>query len=52
VSGLTAGRTYYFAVKTRDESGNWSLISNVLVSTTDTSDRTPPADVRDLRSGH
>jgi chitodextrinase len=34
VSGLAAATTYYFAIKTADESGNWSLISNVISKTT------------------
>jgi hypothetical protein len=29
VSGLTDGQLYYLALKTADEAGNWSLISNV-----------------------
>jgi chitodextrinase len=29
VSGLCAGTTYYFAIKAKDEWGNWSGISNV-----------------------
>lgn len=29
VSGLTACTTYYWAIKSRDEAGNWSAISNV-----------------------
>ena len=29
VDGLTAGETYYFALKTRDPAGNWSALSNV-----------------------
>ena len=28
--GLTNGTTYYFAIKTVDDAGNWSLISNVV----------------------
>lgn len=30
VRGLTAGITYYFAIKTVDDAGNWSGISNLL----------------------
>jgi flagellar hook capping protein FlgD/fibronectin type III domain protein len=30
VRGLTYGTTYYFAVKTADDAGNWSGLSNVL----------------------
>jgi len=29
VSGLTRGTTYYFAVRTEDDAGNWSGLSNV-----------------------
>ncbi len=29
VSGLNPGSTYYLAIKTRDEVGNWSTLSNV-----------------------
>jgi hypothetical protein len=30
VSGLTNGTTYWFALRTRDDAGNWSGISNVV----------------------
>ena len=30
VRGLTYGTTYYFAIKTTDDAGNWSGLSNVL----------------------
>ena len=30
VSGLTFGTTYYFAIRTQDDAGNWSGLSNVL----------------------
>ncbi len=30
VSSLTPGQTYYFAIKTRDDEGNWSDLSNVV----------------------
>ena len=30
VRGLTPGTTYYFALRVRDESGNWSGLSNVV----------------------
>jgi phosphodiesterase/alkaline phosphatase D-like protein len=29
VTGLSPGTTYYFAIKTADDAGNWALISNV-----------------------
>lgn len=42
VRGLTRGTTYYFAVKTVDDQGNWSGISN-LVRWDWTLDTAPPA---------
>lgn len=30
VRGLTAGATYYFALRVRDDAGNWSALSNVV----------------------
>ena len=33
VGGLNYGTTYYFALKTADERGNWSAISNIAVRT-------------------
>jgi len=30
VHGLTAGRTYWFAIRTADDRGNWSPLSNVV----------------------
>jgi hypothetical protein len=33
VSGLTNGTLYYFAIKARDEAGNWSSMSNVTSKT-------------------
>ncbi len=50
VTGLSAGRTYYFALETRDEAGNWSGLSNVVTVTTDGTDVTPPSDVKDLKA--
>ncbi len=47
VVGLNQGATYYFAMKSVDESANWSLISNI-VSATTTSDTTPPAPIVNL----
>jgi hypothetical protein len=49
--GLTPGTAYYFAIKTRDEMSNWSLLGNVLAVTTPLTDPVPPAAVRDLNSG-
>ncbi len=47
VTGLVAGTTYYFAIKTADEVPNWSGISNV-VSRTTAGDGTPPSAINDL----
>lgn len=46
ISGLSGSRTYYVAIKTTDNSGNVSLLSNVVSGTT--SDTVAPAPVRDL----
>ncbi len=44
VTGLPAGAAYYFAIKARDEAGNWSLISNVIQKTVNTTlDADPPS---------
>lgn len=52
VSGLLPLTGYWFAIKTADEVGNWSTISNVVaVTTAAVPDRTPPAAVRDARRG-
>lgn len=32
ITGLTAGVIYYFAIKTVDDAGNWSVLSNVVNS--------------------
>ncbi|MBI4267224.1 MAG: S8 family serine peptidase [Chloroflexi bacterium] len=40
-SGLSAGATYYFALKTADQANNWSEISNVVRAATSS----PPAEV-------
>ena len=42
VHGLTPGHTYYFAIRTADNQGNWSLLSNV-VQFDWTIDTAPPA---------
>jgi chitodextrinase len=46
VTGLTPGTLYYFAIKTADEAGNWSAISNVVSATT--TDNVPPASIKNL----
>jgi len=49
ISGLSSGRTYYFALKTSDETNNISPLSNVVsAGTTSTNDITPPAAVTNL----
>jgi chitodextrinase len=40
VTGLSQGTTYWFAIRTRDDAGNWSPISNVAQWTTDASSDT------------
>ena len=42
VTGLLPDTTWYFALRTADEKGNWSLLSNVV-------DATMPADLPDAR---
>jgi hypothetical protein len=41
VHGLTSGTTYYFAIRVRDDAGNWSDLSNVV--RWDGLDTAPPA---------
>jgi chitodextrinase len=49
VQGLTQGTTYWFALKTRDEVGNTSALSNVPSrATLQSSDTTPPAQINTL----
>ena len=44
VTGLSPATTYWFAIRTRDESGNWSAISNIVQWTTvSAEDGTRPA---------
>jgi len=49
VSGLSGSSTYYIAIRTTDNSGNLSPLSNVVNATT--TDTVPPAPVRDLSYG-
>ena len=51
ISGLTPGATYYFAIKARDEAGNWSLLGNVIAVQMKTADLVPPNSVPDLTGG-
>ncbi|HET7497274.1 MAG TPA: fibronectin type III domain-containing protein [Candidatus Eisenbacteria bacterium] len=46
IGGLSGSRTYYVAIKTTDDAGNVSVVSNVVNGTT--SDTVAPAPVRDL----
>ena len=46
IGGLSGSRTYYVAIKTTDDAGNVSVLSNVVNGTT--SDTVAPAPVRDL----
>ncbi|HSG99592.1 MAG TPA: leucine-rich repeat domain-containing protein, partial [candidate division Zixibacteria bacterium] len=46
VAGVAVDSTWYFALKTRDESNNTSLLSNVVKSTFE--DQAPPSAVNDL----
>lgn len=49
VDGLEAGTQYYFAIRAADEVPNWSVLSNVVVFTTDP-ETDPPSDIVDLAS--
>jgi len=49
MTGLAASTTYYFAIKARDEVGNWATISNVASGTTTATDVVPPARITDIR---
>ena len=51
ISGLSPGVTYFFAIKTRDDAGNWSLLGNVLAVQMKTADSVPPGAVPDLTGG-
>ena len=48
--GLQPLTTYWFAIRTRDESTNWSAISNVATVATIALDTTAPAAVTDLNA--
>jgi len=48
--GYPAGSTFYIAMKTVDEMGNWSGVSNVVTLVTHASDTTAPAATTDLGS--
>ena len=53
VTGLSAGTTYYFAMKTSDEVPNTSAISNSpSATTTSEADSVPPAQIDDLAAGN
>ncbi|MDD5688208.1 MAG: DUF2961 domain-containing protein [Elusimicrobia bacterium] len=53
VNGLSAGITYYFAMKVRDEvPTNWSGLSNVVSKATNAPDTTPPIDINTLAAGN
>ncbi len=49
VVGLTPGNSYYFALRTLDDAGYWSGLSNVVEVTLPGRDVTPPARIGDLR---
>ncbi len=49
VQGLTAGMTYYFAIRAVDEAGNWSGLSNVRLVAVHATDTIAPARVGDLK---
>jgi hypothetical protein len=50
VSGLAQATTYYFAIRTRDDAGNWSAVSSAASGLT-LADTIPPAAVQDLTPG-
>jgi hypothetical protein len=47
--GMTAGTSYYFSIKARDEANNWSPLGNVLLLSTQTTDTVAPKPIGDLR---
>jgi hypothetical protein len=50
LSGLAQATTYYFAIRTRDDAGNWSAVSASASGAT-LADTIPPAAVNDLTPG-
>ncbi|TMQ73391.1 MAG: fibronectin type III domain-containing protein [Candidatus Eisenbacteria bacterium] len=51
VSGLSPVSDYYFAIRTRDDAGNWSGVGPASHARTLSIDRQPPASVKDLSPG-
>jgi hypothetical protein len=51
LTGLTPNTLYYFAIKTQDDAGNWSPISNLPQGQTAASDVVPPAAIQNLGTG-
>ncbi len=49
VTGLTGGTSYYFAIKTKDEAGNFSPVSNSVNVITDAADVIKPSPISDLK---
>lgn len=49
VTGLLPGSNWYVAIRSRDEAGNWSAVSNTASLTTTLSDLVPPKEVTDLK---
>ncbi len=52
VLNLVANTNYWFAIRTRDDAGNWSRPSNVPLVTTLAVDTVPPAAIKDLSGGN
>ncbi len=48
LTALTPGQNYWVAMRSRDDAGNWSFVSNVVQFTASVNDLTPPAAVQDL----
>lgn len=46
--GLSSGSTYHLAIRTRDEAGNWSAVSNLVDATTLSVDTLAPASIGTL----